>query len=153
MRDLDILSVCQPWAWAIVTGIKRVENRSRPTRHRGPLVIHASRSRRSLGQDFGELLPNLPPVEQLDFGALIGVVEIVGCVPVAEVEGDPFAVGPWCWLLANARRIQPARFRGLVSLFKVPDRLVVPLPRCRNAQTRGKEQRLDRGPLDLPADG
>ena len=38
---MKALSVCQPWAWAIVCGLKTVENRWRPTRHRGPLVIHA----------------------------------------------------------------------------------------------------------------
>jgi hypothetical protein len=71
---MKALSVCQPWAWAIVSGLKTVENRSRPTRHRGLLVIHASRSRRYLGEDYSDLLPALPPAEELDFGALVGVV-------------------------------------------------------------------------------
>lgn len=115
--------MCQPWAWAIVAGIKTVENRSRPTRHRGPLVIHASKSRRYLDGDYADLLPGLPPVEQLDFGALIGVVEVVDCVPLAEVEGDPFAVGPWCWILSRAQRIWPVPCKGQVSFFGVPDTL------------------------------
>jgi hypothetical protein len=123
---MKALSVCQPWAWAIVTGLKKIENRSRPTRHRGPLVIHASRSRRYLKGDYAGLLPGLPPEDQLDFGALLGVVEVVDSVPVAEVEGNPFAIGPWCWLLAKARPIQPIPFKGQVSLFNVADRLVVP---------------------------
>src|SRR5215472_2285942 len=75
---MKALSVCQPWAWAIVHGLKTVENRYRPTRHRGPLVIHASRSRRYLGKDFANLLPGLPPADRLDFGVLVGVVEVVG---------------------------------------------------------------------------
>jgi hypothetical protein len=128
---MKALSVRQPWAWAIVHGIKTVENRSRPTRHRGPLVIHASRSRRSLAGDYSDLLPGLPPVEELAFGALVGVVEVVDCVPVTEVEGDPFAVGPWCWLLRQARGIRPVPFKGQVALFDVPENLVVPPHRCR----------------------
>jgi hypothetical protein len=132
---MKALSVCQPWAWAIVAGLKTVENRSRPTSHRGPLVIHASRSRRYLADDYASLLPGLPPVEQLDFGALVGVVEVVGCVPLAEVEGDPFASGPWCWLLAGARQIRPAPFKGQVGFFAVPESLVVPL-----GHHRGLEQ-------------
>jgi hypothetical protein len=104
-----------------------VENRSRRTPHRGPLVIHASRSRRFLGGDFTGLLPGLPPVEQLDFGTLVGKVEVMDCLPLAEVEGDPFAFGPWCWILARARRIQRVPFKGWVGLFNVPDHLVVPL--------------------------
>jgi hypothetical protein len=131
---MKALSVCQPWAWAIVQGIKKVENRSRPTQHRGPLVIHASRSRRYLGGHYADLLPGLPPEAELDFGVLVGVVEVVDCVPLAEVEGDPFAVGPWCWLLARARRIRPVPFKGQVSLFNIPDGLVVRLHRCRDMQ-------------------
>jgi hypothetical protein len=136
---MKALSVCQPWAWAIVTGIKTVENRYRRTSHRGPLVIHASRSRRYLGQNFADLLPGLPPADQLDFGALVGVVEVVGCVPLAEVEGDPFALGPWCWVLSGARQIGPVPFQGQVGLFHVPDQLVVPPRRCRNAPALANE--------------
>jgi hypothetical protein len=105
-----------------------VENRSWPTHHRGPLVIHASKSRRYLGNDFAGLLPDLPPWEQLDFGALVGLVEVVGCVPLAEVQGDPFAVGPWCWLLARARPIGPVPFKGQVGLFNVPSGVVQDRP-------------------------
>ena len=32
------------------------------------------------------------------------------------VESDPFAVGPWCWLLANPRAIRPVAFKGQVAL-------------------------------------
>jgi ASCH domain len=124
---MKALSVCQPWAWAIVAGIKTVENRSRPTRHRGPLVIHASNSRRYLGEDYADLLPNMPPWEELDYGALVGVVEVVDSVSLAAVERDPFAVGPWCWLLARARRIRSVPYKGQVSLFDVADDLLEPL--------------------------
>jgi hypothetical protein len=120
---MKALSVCQPWAWAIVRAIKTVENRSRPTRHRGPLRIQASMSRRYLGEDYADFLPDLPPVEQLDFGALVGVVEVVGCVLPAEIEGNPLAVGPRCWLLARARRPRPVPFKEQVSLFDVADQL------------------------------
>ena len=39
------LTIHQPWAWAIMAGIKRVENRTWRTSHRGPLVIHAGKHR------------------------------------------------------------------------------------------------------------
>ena len=38
------LTVRQPWAWAIVHGPKRVENRTRPTSQPGCILIHAGRS-------------------------------------------------------------------------------------------------------------
>lgn len=37
------LTVRQPWAWALVFGPKRVENRSWSTTYRGELVIHAGK--------------------------------------------------------------------------------------------------------------
>ncbi len=143
---MKALSVCQPWAWAIVAGVKRIENRWRPTRHRGPLAIHASKSRRYLAGDYAGLLPGLPPAEELPFGALVGVVEVVDCVPLAEVEGDPFAVGPWCWVLSGARQCRPVPFMGQVSLFSVPDRLVEPPGLCRSAPG-GSNRRILNGRL------
>jgi hypothetical protein len=124
---MKALSVCQPWAWSIVHGIKTVENRWRPTSHRGPLVIHASRSRRYCRGAYSELLSGLPPSDQLDFGALIGVVDVVNCMPVADVMGQPFAEGPRCWILANARPIKPVPFKGKISLFPVSKNVIVPL--------------------------
>jgi hypothetical protein len=92
-----------------------------------------------LAGDYSTLQPGLPPEDQLDFGALIGVVDVVGCVPAADLQtdlfreaprqGDPFAKGPWCWLLANPRPIQPVSFQGQVALFTVPEDLVVLLGR------------------------
>ncbi|MCU1592441.1 MAG: 8, gp08 [Frankiales bacterium] len=38
---MKALTVRQPWAWAIATGAKTVENRTRGTAYRGPLAIHA----------------------------------------------------------------------------------------------------------------
>jgi hypothetical protein len=149
---MKALSVCQPWAWAIVAGIKTIENRSRRVRYRGPLVIHASRSRRYCRGDYSGLLPDLPPWEELDYGALVGVVEVVDCVPLAEVEGDPFALGPWCWVLRRPR-LQPVPFAGQVSFFDVPNYLLVAPRPCRNAQALTNEPRLKRGPPPSPGEG
>jgi hypothetical protein len=38
------LTLHAPWAWAVVHGVKTVENREWPTRHRGPIFVHAGRS-------------------------------------------------------------------------------------------------------------
>ena len=44
MRQMKALTVLQPYAWAIVTGLKKIENRTWPTSHRGELLIHAGLS-------------------------------------------------------------------------------------------------------------
>ncbi|MHC4404130.1 MAG: ASCH domain-containing protein [Planctomycetota bacterium] len=42
---MKALTICQPWAWAIIHGPKPVENRGWATKYRGPLAIHAGQSR------------------------------------------------------------------------------------------------------------
>jgi hypothetical protein len=123
---MKALSVCQPWAWAIIHGPKRIENRSRPTRHRGPLLIHASKSQRYRLGDYAELLPDLPPWDELTFGALIGVVEVVDCLAFEEVSDDPFAIGPWCWVLDRPRSFPPVSWKGQVNLFNVAQSIYTP---------------------------
>jgi hypothetical protein len=61
-------------------------------------------------------LPGRDVGEELDFGDLVWVVEIVDWMLLAKVKGDPFAVGPWCWLLARARRMRPVPFKGQADL-------------------------------------
>ncbi len=118
---IKALTICQPWAWAIVAGHKRIENRSWPTRYRGPLAIHAGLSRRWLPE--GEAFIRrqgiwLPP--DLEFGAIVGLVDLVDCLPLAAVADDPWASGPVCWVLANPRPITPRPWRGALGLFSVP---------------------------------
>jgi hypothetical protein len=52
------------------------------------------------------------------------VIELADCLPLAAVVGDPFAVGPWCWVLRNPRAIRPVPWKGQISFFEAPDRLV-----------------------------
>jgi hypothetical protein len=123
---LRTLSVRQPWAYAIVYLGKGVENRSWPTRHRGDLAIHAGKSLAEFSApgrpDFAALMPGLPPVGSLAFGAIVGVVRLVDCVRFAEVQGRPFAepLG-WCWILEGPRPIGLIPWPGRLGLFEVPD--------------------------------
>ncbi len=122
---MKALSIQQPWAWAILAGVKRVENRTWRTFHRGPLLIHASKKPWA-GQ--ADLRGHVPPRE-LPVGVLLGTVDVLDCVPVGgdlfERIDDPLAVGPWCWLLGNPRPFErPIPFQGKPGLFDVPDHLI-----------------------------
>src|SRR5262245_11201284 len=106
-----MLSVHQPFAWLIVNGAKTVENRSWVTHYRGPLLIHASKTTVEFhNKDWFGLFPNLPPRDQLAFGAIVGMIDVVDVitVQVARKRKDlasqkQFIFGPFCWLLANSR--------------------------------------------------
>jgi len=121
---MKALTVCQPWAWAIIQGIKRVENRTWRTKHRGPLVIHAGLSTKWLAEWVGTLPDGTPIPEGLQYGAVLGEVDVVDCVPVAEAPASPFAFGPWCWLLENPRPLEtPLKWRGGQMLWNFPGRI------------------------------
>src|SRR4051795_6744327 len=83
LKACRALSLKQPWAWLVVNGYKDIENRSWRTNHRGPLLVHASRSldlltatvHDEMKQDYGVRLP-----DEFEFGGIIGVVDVVDCV-------------------------------------------------------------------------
>lgn len=150
------ITITQPWSWATVCGFKTVENRTRPIAFRGRLAIHASNSDRWLHPDhedrmFEQLYDVHPLIYQaLDderiggdrspysFGAIVGSIELVACVPFDPTLHDPdeiftsygpstgpcpeiphgvWATGPWCYVLRDARRYRrPIVCRGQVSL-------------------------------------
>ena len=131
---MKALSIHQPWAWAILHAGKNVENRSWRTNHRGPLLIHAARSRASYDRQDAALWPRrygveLPAWEALTIGAIIGVVDVVDCVPVGPggtlgLRGESaWALeGYFGWVLANPRPFAKAiSRRGAQTLFEVDE--------------------------------
>ena len=86
---MKALTVRQPWASLIISGAKRVENRSWPTRHRGPLAIHAGKH----NDGGGAHLPR---------GALLGWVNVTDCHLAGSPEcncTDYASPTGWHWVL------------------------------------------------------
>ena len=112
------LSVRQPWAWAIVSGYKDVENRSWPTNYRGNLLIHAGQRLDRAGLERLDLLGHAYP-EDLTVGALVGTVEVVDCIPDSDSEwAEP---GAWHWVLSRPTEFKsPIACLGRLKLF-APD--------------------------------
>jgi hypothetical protein len=132
-----VLTVQQPWASLIVSGLKPVENRSWRTPYRGPLLIHAAALRYD---DEGERrlrragLP-LPPAparlpgqaalwsrplsETLPRGCIVGRVILTDCVRDFD---SPWAErGAWHWLLSTPEpAIRPLRCKGALNLSAPP---------------------------------
>jgi len=131
MPTIKALTICQPWAWAIAAGHKRVENRTWSTPYRGPLAIHAGKSQAWLdeGHEFLYGLGLAVPAH-LDFGAIVAVAELVDVTLYAKpkqptdrphkLDDDPFAFGPYCWVLDNVQRLpEPIEYRGAQSLWEL----------------------------------
>lgn len=132
--ELRILTVRQPWAWAIIHGGKDVENRPRNIAgsYRGPVAIHAGMRDDSAGW------ARISTIGAEDYprGEIIGVVDLVGvheggvsgCFPDVD---DPTRL-MWCseWadpvaqhlVLANPRPLtEPIPFKGALGLRRLDD--------------------------------
>jgi hypothetical protein len=107
---MKALTVRQPWAHAILHLGKDVENRSWPTRYRGPLLIHAGLRVEPI--QLGVALP-------LPTGAVLGVVELVACVRDAPSQWA--MPNCWHWILRNPRALKrPIPWSGRLGLFEIP---------------------------------
>lgn len=118
---MKVLSIRQPWAWAVVSGHKTIENRTWRTAHRGPLLIHAGSQMSA--QDLSRLQSialahgfAMPEPSVLKLGGIVGQVDLADIVSESH---DPWFRGPYGWVLTRAR---PLRFRplpGRLRLFTV----------------------------------
>ena len=140
---MKALTICQPYAELIMLRQKLVENRSWPTNYRGPIGIHAGRSR-------AWLTTYLPLPGKMEFGALVGFATLIDCLPITKLvtkkkprywripEIRDHAEGPYCWILDDVRRLlEPMPMPGKQGLFTIADNLsimqdfVLAGPRCR----------------------
>ena len=120
---MKAITLYQPYAYAIVVGLKGNETRPRKTNIRGRVAIHAGkRDAWKTGMIDPENLAKIEAIlsesqglpsslpAKLDYGAVIGTVEIVDCKPVEEVLptltererllGD-YSPGRFAWILKD----------------------------------------------------
>lgn len=124
------LTLIQPWAEAVASGMKQWETRSFTTGYRGLVAIHASKGMPAFARRFAETeraLGRLP--ERLPLGAVVAVADLVAARPAQEVAlevealerlyGD-YSWGRWAWRLANVRRLaEPVACRGARGLWRL----------------------------------
>lgn len=113
------LAVQQPWAWALCAGVKTVENRTWTTRHRGPVVIVASAKKRLVNELRRAAGTRVLRTSVFAFGAAIGVVDLIDVQPLRQaLETDPWARGPFCWLVGNGRFFdEPVPCKARLNLY------------------------------------
>lgn len=112
------LTIQQPFAFGIVNGLKRVENRSWTVKYRGPVAIHASLNRERIEVLKQEIGPSFDAA-LFPLGVVVGVAELVDIVPLGpDIEHEPTAEGPLCWIFENPRILaEPVPAKGKTSLF------------------------------------
>jgi hypothetical protein len=115
---MKALSIRQPWAWLIVNGHKDIENRSWPTKFRGPVLIHASKGMTREEYADALLIANriqLPPFEQLERGGIVGRAEIVDCVTDSD---SLWFSGDYGFVLTNAKPLPFHPCKGALGFFE-----------------------------------
>lgn len=111
------ISVRQPYAWAITEANKDIENRTRPWRYRGWVLIHASlRWHLRKGEDFTDWHGLTHPA-QLPVGGIVGMAQIVDCV---DRHPSVWFEGPYGLVLRNQRPLPFVPCKGALGLFRVP---------------------------------
>lgn len=116
---MKVLTVKQPWAWAILHAGKDIENRSWVPKYRGPLAIHAGAAYMK-----GSILPRgVREPEDLVYSAILGVVDLVDVVETSRSKwfgGDAYG-----WVLKNPRPLaKPLPCKGRLGLWPVPAEFV-----------------------------
>lgn len=139
---MKAITICQPYPELILRGEKRVENRNQFWRHRGPILIHAGKSRDYLRlNERGTVDASGVALAQMTFGAIVGVCDVVDCVRVVRwdtgmtrkqpvfsdavnnkypwLARHDHSEGPYCLILENVRRFaEPLPARGMLGLWE-----------------------------------
>ncbi len=113
---MKILSIRQPWAYLITQGSKNIENRSWPTKYRGPVLIHASLNINRKACAGHGLNP-----KTLQTGGVVGTADIVDCV---TKHRSRWFEGPYGFVLKNRRPLPFLKWKGGLGLTTPPKRLL-----------------------------
>ncbi|WP_303832304.1 ASCH domain-containing protein [Asticcacaulis taihuensis] len=118
------LSVRQPWAWAIVHGGKRLENRTQAAvkhmTYRGPIAIHASLGMTQLeywhaaGFMMEKLNLDCPKPHELARGGIIGTARVVDVIKASD---SPWFFGPRALVLEDVQPVPFIACKGALGFF------------------------------------
>lgn len=124
---MKAISIRQPYAWLVASGIKDIENRGHrfPSRYRGPVLIHASK-KPATNAEIRWLMRFLdetatPDPEILLYGGFIGIADLTGAVTASD---SPWFRGPLGLVMSNASIIEFIPWRGQVGLFNAPQQAI-----------------------------
>lgn len=136
------ITIRQPWAGAVVLGIKPTENRTWRTHYRGRILIHAGAQQATIFSRGPLASPSHQAVAALagnewtrPAGAIIGSVELVDCHPdggccrpwgeSAFTDSDGARRQQvWHWVFEDARHFAPVPCRGRQGLWNVPNHIL-----------------------------
>ncbi len=114
------ITIRQPWAWLIIHGGKDIENRSRPTKFRGRILVHAAKGMSRAEYDAAKIIADtnnafLPDYENLKRGGIIGSVEVIDCV---TESASPWFFGEYGFVLRDPKPLPFIQMKGALGIFE-----------------------------------
>jgi ASCH domain. len=131
---MKAITIWQPWAQAIATGLKSIETRSWYTDYRGPIAIHAAKKpinqikgKTLMTRNAFDLLQQYFDFDDLPLGMVICTARLADCIKISAntvlglglnefLLGD-YTHGRYAWVLDNVKQIEPVPATGKQRLW------------------------------------
>jgi len=124
---MKAFTLYQPYASAIVLGLKKYETRSWATKYRGPLAIHASI--KPLSPELKELAQRYG-IKDIEYGKIIAICELQDCIEMTqdfidkqsttEKDFGIWTPGRYAWKLKVIKILrEPIPARGYQMLWNI----------------------------------
>ncbi len=135
---MKVLTVRQPYATLIISGIKHIENRSWQPVYRGIIAIHAASKVDKVSWHYARkqceaLGIPCPAEDSVPYGAIIGTVGLMGVVYTNvddQIDGDyPHYEQDWLkwwdtddygWIFKNPNPVENIPIKGKLHLWDLP---------------------------------
>lgn len=118
---MKTLSIRQPWAGCIVGHDKRIENRTRQTKYRGPVLVHAGKECSAEDIDYIETAYGIQcRGDHFRTGGVVGVMEITDCKEMVTADmTNRWAAGPWLWRIGQVASLPYFACNGALGFFDI----------------------------------
>jgi hypothetical protein len=129
---MKAISMAQPYAWLFSRGYLRIDDRRWRTNHRGPVLIHASKSFDLAYYEWVKRSTNwpLPEIQDFQHGGVIAVAQITGCLRPSAAGGiersHMGAPGHFGIVISTPIPMSFIPARGKPMIFELPDEILSP---------------------------
>ena len=128
---MKVLSLTEPYATFIKTGVKTIETRSWKTNYRGKIYIHASSTKIPKEYKNNLELMSLVDIDNLNYGNIVCSCELVDCIEMTDEFIDKikntrkneyltgvYSKGRYAWILKNVIVLdKPIKVKGHLGIW------------------------------------
>ena len=126
---MKVLSIKEPYASLIASGIKKIETRSWKTNYRGEIFIHASKKKFDKDSAKNELIREFIHDMDMNNGYIICKAKLVDCIYMDQEFIDmvkknkneyacgDYQIGRYGWILEDIQKIERIPAKGMLNIW------------------------------------